>query len=102
MSNDETPGKRVRIEDENGNNYLFIAPQDVMITVADENSLKHAVTRAYIESNCRLATKAMKAGVPMLECAEQMKKADAGRGSLLGKIAREMVDYARNQMPKVS
>jgi hypothetical protein len=97
-SNDETSGKRVRLSDEHGNNYLFIAEQDILVTVADENDPKRAKERAYIESNCRIASKAMHAGVPMIEVAEQMKKADAGRGSLLGQMAEIMVGYAEGRV----
>jgi len=63
--NDETIGKRHRIETPDGNNYFFISDESIMITVADENDPKNAKERAYIESNCRIASKAMAAGVSM-------------------------------------
>jgi len=93
--NDETIGKRHKIETPDGNNYFFIADRDIMVTVADENDPKNAKERAYIESNCRLASKLMAAGVGMDIVAEQMEKADAGRCSLLGKMAEIMQNYCR-------
>lgn len=95
--NDETTGQRHRIRTEAGNNYMWISDESIMITVADENDIKNAQERAYIESNCRIASKAMAQGVSMMAVAEQMEKADAGRCSLLGKMAQIMREYCEER-----
>jgi len=92
-NNDETTGQRHRIKTDDGNNYMWISDESIMVTVADENASKNAKERAYIESNCRIASKAMAGGTPMITIAEQMEKADAGRCSLLGKMAQIMREY---------
>jgi hypothetical protein len=93
-----TSGKRRRISTVHGNAYLFVAPDDIMVTVAAENDPRNAETRALSESVCRIASKAMKAGLPMEDIVEQLRKADHGRSSILGAIADGMEDYICGRM----
>ena len=59
--NDETDMLRHRISTPFGNSYLLIGDQDIMLTVAEENSYQQAELRAMTEVICRIASKAMKA-----------------------------------------
>jgi hypothetical protein len=95
MELNEVAGKRHRIITPEGNAYLFVSENDIQLTVADENSPKQREIRAATEALCRLASKAMKAGLPMLQIAEQFEKADMGRYGLLSEVAAKMREFAK-------
>jgi len=89
----EITGKRNRIKTEIGNNYFFVSRDDIMLTVADENDNKQAGVRALTETLCRVASKAMQAGVPMCTIIEQMRKGDSGRCTILSEMVEVMERY---------
>ena len=95
MELNEVAGKRHRIVTPEGNAYSFISENDVMITLADENAPQQRQVRAATEAMCRIASKAMKAGLPMLEIADQLEKADMGRYGLLSEVAAKMREFAK-------
>jgi len=86
-------GIRTRLGGLLGNSYLWVGNNDVMLTVASENDPKNAVLRALTEANCRVASKAMKLGLTHAQVAEQWRKADSGRCSILSDMAECLEVY---------
>jgi len=86
-------GPRTRLKGLLGNSYLWVGERDVMFTVARENDPKNAVLRALTEANCRVASKAMKLGMTHAQVAEQWRKADSGRCSILSDMAECLEIY---------
>lgn len=90
-------GKRYRMTMPDGFGYLFVAHQDIMVTVPDENAHKTAEKRALAECCCRLASKGMAAGLPMAEIIAQFRAADHGRSGILTEIADKMELFCQGE-----
>ena len=94
-TNEVADGKSHRIDTPSGKAYCFVSENDVMLTLPDENSFKQRELRAATEALCRLASKAMKAKLDLLQIAEQFEKADMGRFGLLSEVAAKMREFAK-------
>lgn len=94
---DETKMTRNRITTCFGNTYIMVGENDIMMTIADENQQKQAELRATTEAICRISSKAMKCGLPMLEISEQLRKADSGRKTILTDLAEKMEEFCRGK-----
>jgi hypothetical protein len=99
MTDDTQTGYRHRIKGIFGNSYVFISETDIMLVVADENNPQHAPMRAMGEAVCRLASKAMAAGLPMLAISEQLRAADSGRCTILSDLAMVMEQFVAKSSP---
>ena len=93
QSLDEIRGRRYLIKTTLGNFYFWVSLTDMMITVPAENSLENAEIRALLETNCRLASKGLKAGLTLVGVAAQMIKGGAGRSPVLVEIAERILDF---------
>jgi hypothetical protein len=97
---DVEEGIRTRLTGLLGNSYLWIGDNDVMLVVPSENDPKNAVLRALTEANCRVASKAMKLGLTRNQIAEQWRKADSGRCSILSDMAECLESYNKTVMER--
>ncbi len=88
---------RYRVETISGNSYFLIDDDCLMVTVADENSPANAEHRAVLESMCRLASKALKAGVPLSVIRDQLIAGDMGKNTIVLKLADKIGEYLANQ-----
>jgi hypothetical protein len=86
-------GVRYRIPTVFGKAYFFVSEQDIFMTVPEENFPKHAELRGVMEALCRVTSKGMKEGLPLQEVAEQIRKADMGRSSILKHMASSIKKF---------
>jgi len=94
--NDETIGKRHRIKDRNDeNNYIYIDSTAVSMAIAYENRIENRLTRELVERTCENATSLLESGIAMGSVADYVEKQNAGRCSLLGKMAGIMRGHCR-------
>jgi hypothetical protein len=84
---------RYRIETAIGNTYFLFDEECLMATVADENDPTNAEHRALMETMCRLASKALKAGVPLSVIRDQLIAGDMGRNTIVLKLANKIGEY---------
>jgi hypothetical protein len=84
---DEEVGRRHRVSGPFGNSYFFVSENDVMLTIAEENSPQHYQLRAMSEALCRVISKGLKGPLDHATVAEQLRKADSGRCKILSDLA---------------
>ena len=97
MSIDETPGKRYKIESNAGQFYFFISENNIMSIVPNENHPKNTPMRVLFESLCRISSLALKNKVTLSEVAEQLKKADRKRGTVVGVLSERICNYCEGE-----
>lgn len=93
-NNDETTGQLHREKTPDGeNNYFYIDATAVMLAIAYENRLENRPKREMVEMICESATALLESGAAMGNVADWVDRENAGRCSLLGRMAQIMREY---------
>ena len=92
----ETIGQRHREKTADGeNNYIYLDETAVMMAIAFENRIENLPTRELVETVCEKATSLLESGAAMGNVADWVDKENAGRCSLLVKMAQIMRGYCK-------
>jgi len=94
---DEVSMVRYKINSILGNTYIMVGGEDLMVTIADENKREQEQLRATTEAICRISSKALKLGMDMLDIADQLRRADSGRNTILTEIAAKLELYKQGE-----
>ena len=71
---EEQTGKRCLIRRNGKNYYLWVGQKSIMISGPGESDIANAEEYAMLNAICRVASKAMAYGLPMIEIADQLDK----------------------------